>query len=300
MIKEFKVSHSITERTPTLTTYMQDISRYPLLTMAQEEELAILAQAGNVKAKQRLAECNLRFVISVAKQFIHLGIPLEDLIMEGNLGLMTAIEKFDPTRGFKLSTYAVWWIRQSILNALAEKGRTVRLPLNQLGLLLRVRRAAQDFYQQNERHPLPEELAQILYLPVEKVEYILQNASTEFSLDKPMDDESDTCFVDTLESSTPAPDDQLNHDSLCADINRWLAIIDKVSKEKKRGKKSIGDAERAKDILIRSFGLNGMPEMSLEDLAIKHCITRERVRQIRESSIRLLKSHIPSSLASNH
>lgn len=288
MIKEFKVSHSITERTPTLTTYMQDISRYPLLTMAQEEELAILAQAGNVKAKQRLAECNLRFVISVAKQFIHLGIPLEDLIMEGNLGLMTAIEKFDPTRGFKLSTYAIWWIRQSILNALAEKGRTVRLPLNQVGLLLRVRRAAQDFYQQNERNPLPEELAQILSLPVEKVECVLQNASTEFSLDKPMDDESDTCFVDTLESSTPAPDNQLIHDSLCADINRWLRIFD----QKREG-------QRAKDILICSFGLNGMPVMSLEDLAIKHCITRERVRQIRESSIRLLKSHIPSPLASN-
>lgn len=284
MIKEFKVSHSITERTPTLTTYMQDISRYPLLTMAQEEELAILAQAGNVKAKQRLAECNLRFVISVAKQFIHLGIPLEDLIMEGNLGLMTAIEKFDPTRGFKLSTYAIWWIRQSILNALAEKGRTVRLPLNQVGLLLRVRRAAQDFYQQNERNPLPEELAQILSLPVEKVECVLQNASTEFSLDKPIDDESDTCFVDTLESSTPAPDDQLIHDSLCADINRWLRIFN----QKREG-------QRAKDILICSFGLNGMPVMSLEDLAIKHCITRERVRQIRESSIRLLKSHIPLS-----
>ena len=209
--------------------------------------------------------------------------------MEGNLGLMTAIEKFDPTRGFKLSTYAVWWIRQSILNALAEKGRTVRLPLNQVGLLLRVRRAAQDFYQQNERNPLPEELAQILSLPVEKVECVLQNASTEFSLDKPMDDESDTCFVDTLESSTPAPDDQLIHDSLCADINRWLRIFDQER-----------EGPRAKDILICSFGLNGMPVMSLEDLAIKHCITRERVRQIRESSIRLLKRHIPSSLASNH
>jgi DNA-directed RNA polymerase sigma subunit (sigma70/sigma32) len=164
----------------------------------------------------------------------------------------------------------------------------VRLPLNQVGLLLRVRRAAQDFYQQNERNPLPEELAQILSLPVEKVECVLQNASTEFSLDKPMDDESDTCFVDTLESSTPAPDNQLIHDSLCADINRWLRIFD----QKREG-------QRAKDILICSFGLNGMPVMSLEDLAIKHCITRERVRQIRESSIRLLKSHIPSPLASN-
>ena len=289
MIKEFKVSHSITERTPTLTTYMQDISRYPLLTMDQEEELAILAQAGNVKAKQRLAECNLRFVISVAKQFVHLGIPLEDLIMEGNLGLMTAIKKFDPTRGFKLSTYAVWWIRQSILNALAEKGRTVRLPLNQVGLLLRVRRAMQDFYQQNERNPLPEELAQILSIPVEKVAYILQNASAEFSLDKPMDDESDTCFVDTLESSTPAPDDQINHESLCSDINRWLCIFDQER-----------EGARAKDILIRSFGLNGTDLMTLDELATKHHLSRERVRQIQQRSLRRLRAHISLSALAWH
>jgi RNA polymerase primary sigma factor len=134
MIKELKISRSITERTPILNAYMQDISRYPLLSLNQEVELTYRARRGDEQAKQQLINCNLRFVISIAKQYIHQGIALEDLIMEGNLGLITAIEKFDPMRGFKLSTYAVWWIRQAILNALCEKGRSVRIPLNQVGL----------------------------------------------------------------------------------------------------------------------------------------------------------------------
>jgi DNA-directed RNA polymerase sigma subunit (sigma70/sigma32) len=153
-----------------------------------------------------------------------------------------------------------------------------------VGLLLRVRQAAQDFYQRNERNPLPEELAQILSIPIEKVEYILQNASTEFSLDKPMDDESDTCFVDTLESSTPAPDDQINHESLCSDINRWLCIFDQER-----------EGARAKDILIRSFGLNGTDLMTLDELATKHHLSRERVRQIQQRSLRRLRAHISLS-----
>ena len=134
MIKEIKIAKSITERTPVLNAYMNDISRYPLLSLEQEVELTYQARRGNVTAKQKLINCNLRFVISIAKQYVHQGISLEDLIMEGNLGLMTAIDKFDPMRGFKLSTYAVWWIRQAILNALSEKGRSVRIPLNQVGL----------------------------------------------------------------------------------------------------------------------------------------------------------------------
>jgi RNA polymerase primary sigma factor len=142
MIKELKISHSITERTPTLSRYMQDITRYPLLNMDEEVELATLAQRGDERAKEQLVNSNLRFVISIAKQYLHQGVPLEDLIMEGNIGLINAINKFDPTRGFKLSTYAVWWIRQAILHALAEKGRSVRLPLNQVGLLTRVKKAS--------------------------------------------------------------------------------------------------------------------------------------------------------------
>ena len=291
-MKEFKVSHSITERTPLLSAYMQDISRYPLLTLAEEEELTRLAQAGDQNAKQRLVECNLRFVISVAKPFIHQGVSLEDLIMEGNLGLINAIERFDPTRGFKLSTYAVWWIRQSILHALADKGRSVRLPLNQVGMLLRVRRAMQDFYQRNERYPLPEELADQLSLPVDKVQEIMENAATEFSIDAPMGDDEDMCYADTLVSYMPATDSGVMHESLCTDINRWLGIFDK---DYERDQRQYEKAQRAKDIVIRSFGLNGTSIMTLDELALKHHITRERVRQIKESALRRLRSHITRS-----
>ena len=291
-MKEFKVTHSITERTPLLSAYMQDISRYPLLTLAEEEELTRLAQAGDQNAKQRLVECNLRFVISVAKPFIHQGVSLEDLIMEGNLGLINAIERFDPTRGFKLSTYAVWWIRQSILHALADKGRSVRLPLNQVGMLLRVRRAMQDFYQRNERYPLPEELADQLSLPVDKVQEIMENAATEFSIDAPMGDDEDMCYADTLVSYMPATDSGVMHESLCTDINRWLGIFDK---DYERDQRQYEKAQRAKDIVIRSFGLNGTPVMTLDELALKHHITRERVRQIQQSALRRLRSHITRS-----
>lgn len=291
-MKEFKVTHSITERTPLLSAYMQDISRYPLLTLAEEEELTRLAQAGDQHAKQRLVECNLRFVISVAKPFIHQGVSLEDLIMEGNLGLINAIERFDPTRGFKLSTYAVWWIRQSILHALADKGRSVRLPMNQVGMLLRVRRAMQDFYQRNERYPLPEELADQLSLPVEKVQEIMENAATEFSIDAPMGDDEDMCYADTLVSYMPATDSGMLHESLCTDINRWLGIFDKDSE---RDQRQYEKAQRAKDIVIRSFGLNGTSIMTLDELALKHHITRERVRQIQQSALRRLRSHITRS-----
>ena len=291
-MKEFKVTHSITERTPLLSAYMQDISRYPLLTLAEEEELTRLAQAGDQNAKQRLVECNLRFVISVAKPFIHQGVSLEDLIMEGNLGLINAIERFDPTRGFKLSTYAVWWIRQSILHALADKGRSVRLPMNQVGMLLRVRRAMKDFYQRNERYPLPEELADQLSLPVEKVQEIMENAATEFSIDAPMGDDEDMCYADTLVSYMPATDSGMLHESLCTDINRWLGIFDKDSE---RDQRQYEKAQRAKDIVIRSFGLNGTSIMTLDELALKHHITRERVRQIQQSALRRLRSHIACS-----
>ena len=279
MIKEFKISHSITERTPILSSYMQDISRYPLLTFDEEVELTQRAKAGDESAKQQLIQSNLRFVISVAKQFIHQGIPLEDLIMDGNIGLINAIDKFDPTRGFKLSTYAVWWIRQSILQSLAEKGRTVRMPLNQVGLLMRVRKATQSFLQTNERSPLPEELAEILGLPVEKVKEVMNNAAVEFSIDKPIDDDSDMSYADTLESSTPPTDTIVQQESLCTDIQRWLMVLEN---------------DRARDIMEHSFGLNGTEVMTLEELAAKHQLSRERVRQIQQHALQTMRKHIPS------
>ena len=279
MIKEIKIGKSITERTPVLNAYMNDISRYPLLSLEQEVELTYQARRGNVTAKQKLINCNLRFVISIAKQYVHQGISLEDLIMEGNLGLMTAIDKFDPMRGFKLSTYAVWWIRQAILNALSEKGRSVRIPLNQVGLQQRIRKAIQQFIQQEERQPSVSELAEIMGLSEDKIEESLGFMSSEVSIDLPVGEDGDSCLADLLPSSLPMADSGLNHEGLKQDIQRWLQVLD----------------VRARDIITCSFGLNGEEPMSLEELGLRYGLSRERVRQIQQSSIRTLQVNAPRS-----
>lgn len=279
MIKEIKIAKSITERTPVLNAYMNDISRYPLLSLEQEVELTYQARRGNVAAKQKLINCNLRFVISIAKQYVHQGISLEDLIMEGNLGLMTAIDKFDPMRGFKLSTYAVWWIRQAILNALSEKGRSVRIPLNQVGLQQRIRKAIQQFIQQEERQPSVSELAEIIGLSEDKIEESLGFMSSEVSIDLPVGEDGDSCLADLLPSSLPMADSGLNHEGLKQDIQRWLQVLD----------------VRARDIITCSFGLNGEEPMSLEELGLRYGLSRERVRQIQQSSIRTLQVNAPRS-----
>ena len=279
MIKEIKIAKSITERTPVLNAYMNDISRYPLLSLEQEVELTYQARRGNVTAKQKLINCNLRFVISIAKQYVHQGISLEDLIMEGNLGLMTAIDKFDPMRGFKLSTYAVWWIRQAILNALSEKGRSVRIPLNQVGLQQRIRKAIQQFIQQEERQPSVSELAEIMGLSEDKIEESLGFMSSEVSIDLPVGEDGDSCLADLLPSSLPMADSGLNHEGLKQDIQRWLQVLD----------------VRARDIITCSFGLNGMEPQSLEELGMKYGLSRERVRQIQQKSIVTLQANVPRS-----
>lgn len=280
MIKEFKVTKSITERTPVLTTYMQDISRYPLLSLNQEVELTYRARRGDEKAKQKLINCNLRFVISIAKQYVHNGIALEDLIMEGNLGLITAIEKFDPMRGFKLSTYAVWWIRQAILNALCEKGRSVRIPLNQLGLQQRIKKCVQNFIQVEERQPTISELAELLQLSEDKIEDSLRMVSSEVSIDLPVGEDGDSCLADLLPSNMPSADSEINHECLQQDIQRLLLVLD----------------ERSRDIIIKSFGLSGAEPMTLDELGAKYALSRERVRQIQQRSLVLLSKNAPASL----
>lgn len=280
MIKEFKVTQSITERTPILTSYMQDISRYPLLSLNQEVELTYRARRGDEKAKQKLINCNLRFVISIAKQYVHNGIALEDLIMEGNLGLITAIEKFDPMRGFKLSTYAIWWIRQAILNALCEKGRSVRIPLNQVGLQQRIKKCVQNFIQVEERQPTISELAELLQLPEDKIEDSLRMVSSEVSVDLPIGEDGDSCLADLLPSNMPSADSEINKECLQQDIQRWLQVLD----------------ERSRDIIIKSFGLSGLEPMSLDELGAKYELSRERVRQIQQRSLVILQKYVPASL----
>lgn len=280
MIKELKISRSITERTPILNAYMQDISRYPLLSLNQEVELTYRARRGDEQAKQQLINCNLRFVISIAKQYVHNGIALEDLIMEGNLGLITAIEKFDPMRGFKLSTYAVWWIRQAILNALCEKGRSVRIPLNQVGLQQRIKKCVQNFIQVEERQPTISELAELLQLPEDKIEDSLRMVSSEVSIDLPVGEDGDSCLADLLQSNMPSTDSEINRECLQQDIQRWLLVLD----------------ERSRDIIIKSFGLSGAEPMTLDELGAKYALSRERVRQIQQRSLVLLSKNAPASL----
>lgn len=282
MIKEFKVTRSITERTPVLNAYMQDISRYPLLNLNQEVELTYRARRGDEQAKQQLINSNLRFVISIAKQYIHQGIDLEDLIMEGNIGLITAIDKFDPMRGFKLSTYAVWWIRQAILNALSEKGRSVRIPLNQIGLQQRIKKTIQMFVQSEERQPTVNELAELLHLPEEKVEDSLRMVTSEISIDLPIGEDGDSCLADLLVSNMPGADSAINKESLEQDIQRWLLVLD----------------NRSRDIIVKSFGLCGLDPMSLDEIGAEYDLSRERVRQIQQRSLSILLKHAPVGLTS--
>ena len=200
--------------------------------------------------------------------------------MEGNLGLITAIEKFDPMRGFKLSTYAVWWIRQAILNALCEKGRSVRIPLNQVGLQQRIKKCVHQFMQQEERQPTVSELAEWLQIPEDKIEDALRMISSEVSIDLPIGEDSDSCLADLLHSNMPSADSEINKECLQQDIQRWLLVLD----------------ERSRDIIIKSFGLSGAEPMTLDELGAKYALSRERVRQIQQRSLVLLSKHAPASL----
>lgn len=273
-MRQLKITKSITNReSASLDKYLQEIGREDLITVEEEVELAQAIKKGDKEALDKLTRANLRFVVSVAKQYQNQGLSLPDLINEGNLGLIKAAEKFDETRGFKFISYAVWWIRQSILQALAEQSRIVRLPLNQVGSLNKINKAFQKFEQENERRPSAEELAKELNVPVEKVSDSLKVSGRHVSMDAPFVEGEDNSLLDVLvNDDAPDADETLMKESLQKEIERALSTL----------------TERESDIIKMFFGI-GCQEMTLEEIGDKFQLTRERVRQIKEKAIRRLR-----------
>jgi RNA polymerase primary sigma factor len=280
-MRQLKITKSITNReSASLDKYLQEIGKEDLITVEEEVELAQRIRKGDRLALEKLTKANLRFVVSVAKQYQNQGLSLPDLINEGNLGLIKAAEKFDETRGFKFISYAVWWIRQSILQALAEQSRIVRLPLNQVGSLNKINKAYSKFEQENERVPSPEELASMMDLPKEKIIDTLRVSGRHVSVDAPFVEGEDNSLLDVLENKdSPIADDMLMNESLSREIERSLATL----------------TERERDIIRLFFGI-GCQEMTLEEIGEKFGLTRERVRQIKEKAIRRLRHTSRSKL----
>ena len=273
-MRQLKITKSITNReSASLDKYLQEIGREELISVSEEVELAQRIKKGDAKALDKLTRANLRFVVSVAKQYQNQGLSLPDLINEGNLGLIRAAQKFDETRGFKFISYAVWWIRQSILQALAEQSRIVRLPLNQVGSLNKITKELAKFEQENERRPSPEELAERLDIPVDKISDTLKVSGRHVSVDAPFVEGEDNSLLDVLPNEdSPMADSSLNQESLSKEVDRAL--------------KQLYDRER--EIVKMFFGI-GCQEMTLEEIGAKFDLTRERVRQIKEKAIRRLK-----------
>lgn len=280
-MRQLKITKSITNReSASLDKYLQEIGKEELISVEEEVELAQRIRKGDQEALEKLTKANLRFVVSVAKQYQNQGLSLPDLINEGNLGLIKAAEKFDETRGFKFISYAVWWIRQSILQALAEQSRIVRLPLNQVGSLNKINKAFARFEQEHERTPSAEELAIELELPKEKVTDTLRVAGRHISVDAPFADGEDNSLLDVLVNpDSPNADRGLINESLATEVDRALETL----------------TERERDIIKYFFGI-GCPEMTLEEIGEKFDLTRERVRQIKEKAIRRLRHSSKSKL----
>ncbi|MBK6949812.1 MAG: sigma-70 family RNA polymerase sigma factor [Haliscomenobacter sp.] len=286
-MRQLKITKSITNReSQSLEKYLQEIGKVDLLTPEEEVELAKRIKQGDQAALEKLTKANLRFVVSVAKQYQNQGLSLSDLINEGNLGLIKAAQRFDETRGFKFISYAVWWIRQSILQALAEQSRIVRLPLNKVGSLNKINKAFSELEQEFEREPSPEELAELLDIPTEEVETTLGVAARHVSMDAPFVEGEDNSLLDVLENnSTPSTDQELDYnESLRREIERSLSTL----------------TDRQCDVIKLYFGIGVEHPMSLEDIGEKFGLTRERVRQIKDKAINKLRSANRSKLLKNY
>lgn len=280
-MRQLKITQSITSREgDSLERYLQEINKEPMITPEEEVVLAHRIHHGDDEALELLTKANLRFVVSVAKQYQGQGLGLIDLINEGNVGLITAAKKFDETRGFKFISYAVWWIRQSILQALAENSRLVYLPLNQVNNLSKIHRFLSDFAQKNERMPSNEEIAEALDIDVEKVKTIMQSSGRPTSMDAPLADDEGSCLLDLLQSRDGSNTER--------DLITGSLITEVSSAVKKL-------PERERKVIEMFFGLNG-PEMNLEDIGRELHLSRERVRQLKEKALKLLREAQEASI----
>ncbi len=281
-MRQLKITKSITNReSASFEKYLQEIGKEELITAQVEVELARLIRAGDQKALEKLVRANLRFVVSVAKQYQTQGLSLPDLINEGNLGLIKAAKKFDETRGFKFISYAVWWIRQSIMQALAEQARIVRLPLNQLGAANKVKKAFSELEQKFEREPSAEELSILLDLPMDKITNTMKMPGKHVSMDAPLVQGEDSTLLDVIENSdSPGADSMLMNESLQKEINRSLATL----------------SEREQDVIKMFYGIGIQHGLSLEEIGEKFDLTSERVRQIKEKAIKTLRQNSRNKL----
>jgi RNA polymerase primary sigma factor len=273
-MRQLKITKQVTNReTASLDKYLQEIGREELITAEEEVILARKIREGDQAALERLTKTNLRFVVSVAKQYQNQGLTLGDLINEGNLGLIKAAKRFDETKGFKFISYAVWWIRQSILQAIAEQSRIVRLPLNQVGSLSKISKAFSKLEQEFEREPSPEELADILETTVDKISDTLSNSGRHVSMDAPFVQGEENTLLDVLENHEPNTDSNLINESLSEEIKRSLSTL----------------TEREREIIVLFFGLSTNHPLSLEEIGEKFNLTRERVRQIKDKALQRLR-----------
>ena len=284
-MRQLKIGKSITNREDdSLEKYLQEIGKEELLSTDEEVELAQRIRHGDHKALERLTKANLRFVVSVAKQYQNQGLSLSDLINEGNLGLIKAAKKFDETRGFKFISYAVWWIRQSILQAISEQSRIVRLPLNQLSSVNKINRLLNRFEQENERRPSAEELSEHIDLPREKIDDAISASTRHVSVDAPFSDSDDSSLLDVIANdNSPMADHRLVDESLKAEIQSALKTL----------------SERERNILEAFYGIN-QPELTLEEIGDKFGLTRERVRQIKEKALRRLRSDTKNKILKSY
>ncbi len=273
-MRQLKITKQVTNREAvSVEKYLHEISKLELISIEQEVELAKRIRKGDTAALNQMVNANLRFVISVAKQYQHQGLSLSDLINEGNLGLIKAAQRFDETRGFKFISYAVWWIRQSILQALAEQSRIVRLPLNKIGSLNQINKVSARLDQQFEREPSIQEIALEMELSVETIREAMKNSGRHLSMDAPINSEDDATFGDFISTETQNPENLLFNESLSKEIERILSVL----------------TEREAIIINLFFGLNGNQPLSLDEIAEQLNFTRERVRQVKEKAIKRLK-----------